>query len=425
MVLGVGLALDRVGQRPVAPVVVAQQLALRRDRGARVGEDLRAGRLLGLRVEQQHEIVCGGGQGHGRSTAGEPSGVRALRADVRQLLVDPVAGVARGDDLRRARAPAGRARPGHRQRRVDRVGQLLDVERVDRQRELAELLVGAGVLGEDRDALALVDDRALLGDQVHAVEHRVDQQHVVVLVGRHRLLEVVAQLQLDRHPVGCAVAVVDDRHERLDPLEVLGVLGHVGARGHQLGDERDALGELGVLLEEQVEGGEAAQHVLGQVGAVDPQDQEVAAAAQQLGLELAHARALSDQPRGLVVDRQRIGPHPHLALAEAHHAALEVDLEVHQVAAALQEVAPVGAGVKADDVVGQQAREDLLADPRRQHPPGVGLRPGDVDEVVQEDVRARAAHEVGQRVEVVVVDHHDRLARRPRAPPRRPARGPR
>ena len=110
-----------------------------------------------------------------------------------------------------------------------------------------------------------------------------------------------------------------------------------------------------------------------------------------------------------MVDRQRVGPHPDLALAEAHHAALEVDLEVHQVAAALQEVAPVGAGVEADDVVGEQAREDLLADPRRQHPPGVGLGPGDVDEVVQEDVRARSAHEVGERVEVVVVDHHDRL----------------
>ncbi len=66
--------------------------------------------------------------------------------------------------------------------------------------------------------------------------------------------------------------------------------------------------------------------------------------------------------------------------------------------------------MKADDVVRQQAREDLLADPRRQHPPGVRLRPRDVDEVVQEHVRARPAHEVRERVEVVVVDHHDRLA---------------
>ncbi len=110
-----------------------------------------------------------------------------------------------------------------------------------------------------------------------------------------------------------------------------------------------------------------------------------------------------------MVDRQRIGPHPHLTLAEAHDAAVEVDLEIHQVAAALQEVVPVGAGVEADDVVRQQAREDLLADSARQHPPGVGLRPGDVDEVMQERVRARPPDQPGEGVEVIVVDHHDRL----------------
>ena len=112
-----------------------------------------------------------------------------------------------------------------------------------------------------------------------------------------------------------------------------------------------------------------------------------------------------------MVDRQRVRAHPHLAVAARRDddAALEVDLQAHQVAAALQEVAPVGARVKADDVVGQQAREDLLADARRQHAPGVGLRPRDVHEVVQEGVRARPADQAGQRVEVVVVDHHDRL----------------
>ncbi len=326
---------------------------------------------------------------------------------------------------RRPSRPAVALGRRHRQRGVDRVGELLDVERVDRQRVLPELLVGAGVLREDRHPLALVDERALLGDEVHAVEHRVDQQHVVVAVRRHGLLQVVAQLQLDRHPVRRAVAVVDDRHQRLDALQVLRVLGHVRAGGHQLRHERHALGELGVLLEEQVERREAAQHVLREVRPVHPQDQEVPPARQQLALELLHALALREASGGAVVDRQRVRAHPHLALAVAHRAALVVHLELHQVLAALQEVAPVGARVEADDVVRQQAREDLLADPRGQHPPRVRLRPGDVDEVVQEHVRARAAHEVGQRVEVVVVHHHHRLARCPAAPPRPPARGPR
>ena len=77
------------------------------------------------------------------------------------------------------------------------------------------------------------------------------------------------------------------------------------------------------------------------------------------------------------------------------HALVEVDLEVHQVAAALEEVAPVGARVEADDVVGQQAVVDLLADLGREHAPGVGLGPRDVDEVVEEDVGARLPDHAG------------------------------
>src|SRR5262245_14708477 len=129
----------------------------------------------------------------------------ALRADVGQLLVYPVAGIPRGDGLREPPASPLPLAAIHRPRRVDRVVELLDVERVHRERVLPQLLVRAGVLRQDRHALALVDDRALLRHQVHAVEHRVYDQHVVVLEGGDRLLEVVAQLQLDRHPVGGAV----------------------------------------------------------------------------------------------------------------------------------------------------------------------------------------------------------------------------
>ena len=57
-------------------------------------------------------------------------------------------------------------------------------------------------------------------------------------------------------------------------------------------DERDLLAELGVLLEEQVERGEAAQHVLREVRAVHAQDQVLAAAAQDLALVLVHRRPL-------------------------------------------------------------------------------------------------------------------------------------
>ena len=164
-----------------------------------------------------------------------------------------------------------------------------------------------------------------------------------------------------------------------------------------------------MLLEEEVEGGEAAQDVLGQVRAVDAQDQVVAPAAQELLLLLRDAVGRGDAEQRPGVDRQRVVAHPHLAVLEVHDPGVEVDVELHEVAAALQEVATVGGGVEADDVVGEQPAVELLADLRGQHAPGVALRPRDVDEVVQEDVGARAAHERGQRVEVVVVDHHHRL----------------
>ena len=92
-----------------------------------------------------------------------------------------------------------------------------------------------------------------------------------------------------------------------------------------------------------------------------------------------------------------------------HHAAFHVDLEVEQVAAALQEVAPVGARVEADDVVGEQPVEDLVADLGRQHAPGIRLRPRDVHEVVQERVRTGLPDHRREGVELVVVDHDDRL----------------
>jgi hypothetical protein len=54
-------------------------------------------------------------------------------------------------------------------------------------------------------------------------------------------------------------------------------------------------------------------------------------------------------------------------------ARLVVDLHLEQFVAAADEVEAVGVGVEPDDVVGEHAAEDRLADPPRQHPPAVGL----------------------------------------------------
>ena len=155
--------------------------------------------------------------------------------------------------------------------------------------------------------------------------------------------------------------------------------------------------------------GEPAQDVLRQVRTVHAQDRELAPAGQQPLLEVRHGVAPGDALRRPPVDRERVGADPDLAVVDLHHAALHVDLELQQVAAALQEVAPVRARVEPDDVVGQQPAVDLVADAGGQHAPGVRLRPRDVHEVVQERVGPRLADHRRQRVELVVVDHHDRL----------------
>src|SRR5438045_377344 len=87
-------------------------------------------------------------------------------------------------------------------------------------------------------------------------------------------------------PASRAVTMVYYGYDGLDSVEVLGIYGDVRTRRHQLGDERGPLSELRVLFQEDVKGAETTQHVLTQVGTVDPQDQVIAAAAKQLLLEL-------------------------------------------------------------------------------------------------------------------------------------------
>src|SRR5690242_13235364 len=66
----------------------------------------------------------------------------------------------------------------HGQRLVQRLGRLGDVERVDEQGIGGQRGGGARLAREHQRAAALGEHRALLGDQVHAVPDRVDQQHV-------------------------------------------------------------------------------------------------------------------------------------------------------------------------------------------------------------------------------------------------------
>ena len=105
-----------------------------------------------------------------------------------------------------------------------------------------------------------------------------------------------------------------------------------------MGDEGDLFAELGVLGEEGVEGGEAAQHVLGEVGAVDADDQVLAPALQHLALGRGHLGRLRRPPQPLGVDRERVGAGQGLAAGVADDAEFVVDVGLEQFVAAAQEV---------------------------------------------------------------------------------------
>ena len=66
---------------------------------------------------------------------------------------------------------------------------------------LAELVGRAGLAGQHQRAATVGQDRAFLGDQVHAVPDRVDQQHVGQPVRGQRPGEVVVHLEHQRLPV--------------------------------------------------------------------------------------------------------------------------------------------------------------------------------------------------------------------------------
>ena len=88
-------------------------------------------------------------------------------------------GVRTRRELAQPLRPAGAFVGRHRQRLVQRARGLLDVVRMHGDHGLAELVERAGLGGEAHHAVAAVDDRALLGDEVETVLDRVHEQHVV------------------------------------------------------------------------------------------------------------------------------------------------------------------------------------------------------------------------------------------------------
>ncbi len=246
---------------------------------------------------------------------------------------------------------------------MQRLGGGHDVVGVDAQRVLAELGVRAGLPGEHERAPLVGDHRDLLGDEVHAVPDRVDQGHVGQPVGGQRAREVVVDVEDQRPPVRGAELLLDLGGERPHLVGVGPVLGEVGAGRVGEGDVDHPVVPLRAGAQQVPVGQEAADDVLAQLGAVDPDD----------GAALAHGRAQGGEP---LVDVRPVGP---LAQevgvgAEAVHAEgggaarvrhgerLAVDLRAEVPLAAVGEGECPAAGQETRPVGAEDAGEDGLGD---------------------------------------------------------------
>ena len=191
-----------------------------------------------------------------------------------QQRAGPVEHGVRGDPLAQRAHPAPLIVGRHQQRRVQRIGERIDRERIDVHGVL-ELARRAGEFREHQHAV-LVGARGdeLLGDQVHAVVQRRHHAHVGGAVDVRDLLGLVMLRPVDdRHPaVGagtCALICVTQpstsAHQRLVALQVL------AARRADL-HHRHALAPFGMALEHPLEGLQAIGNALGVVEAIDAED---------------------------------------------------------------------------------------------------------------------------------------------------------
>ncbi len=238
--------------------------------------------------------------------------------------------------------------------------------------------------------------------------------------------EILHQPQVDRLPAGGGVPRVDLGDDRPDGRDVVAVLRDIGAARLQQREEADLAGELGMLVEQQPEGQEAAHDVLARVGAVDAQDQlarrmldgfVVAEGRQRIEERLGQGRRMRLDLLGgeNVVERlrihgDRIVASQHLAPVDLDRELVPVDGQAEQFLTAGDEVAGVALGVERHDVAAEQATQQPFPHVGRKDAPSVRSGPRNVDEVAEHGVGAALPDALGDQVEVVVLDHHQGAA---------------
>ena len=253
----------------------------------------------------------------------------------------------------------------HEQRLVDRLRDLVRVERVHEDRPGAERLRRARKLGEDEHAVVVL--RAgdeLEGDLAHALSERGDE-HEVRNVAERRHLERrdVAVEVVDRRVLERAEAAVDPPHELVHLVAQLVVACGIAAgwRGHL--DEQDALRPIWVLLEELLDRNQLVRYTLDVVHPIDPKQDRLAVesplhldhAILELGRgeELLAASAVDPLGEGVHRDRGAVRRVQNVG-------GLHVDVRPQHARASRHEVTHVIVDLEADEVGTEHAAEDLL-----------------------------------------------------------------
>ena len=139
--------------------------------------------------------------------------------------------------VRRRLRPVGPLFGVHGQTLVHGLHGALDVGGGDGECACGKLAVGSSAHGEDQHAVAGVDDGAFLGYEVHAVNHRVYQKHIVQLHAGDGLGVVVLKVGADGRPVFGTVGSVYLVDNLAYFFHVTLVLAYVGAGRDEEGEE--------------------------------------------------------------------------------------------------------------------------------------------------------------------------------------------
>ncbi len=220
---------------------------------------------------------------------------------------------------------------------------------------------------------------------------------------------VVLREQVHRLVARAAEALVDAQRQALDALLEVLVFLQRAARGRGHLHEDKAADPLGVLLQQPLDRIESLEDALGVVEAVDADGQRrVRLQAQALAHDaarLGHRRPARDRRVAGPLDRDRIGLHQRLVLAERDRRMLVLDARLEEAVDRLDEVLAVETGVEAQDRRAQHALQDLA--PPRADAERFRVGPGDVPEGQDGRVGQLLAHHRGQQREVVVLHQHD------------------